>query len=129
MKNIKHLRIMCIYAVVAVIILITAVIYPQQGSTHDVVTEGAKTHIETEYVYVRSDIKDTADITQDSDAEVVYLVREYMGVIGIFLPDGTLFQIIDTHVKTLPDADKQLLKEGFEIIGQRALNSIIEDYS
>ena len=129
MKNIKHLRIMCIYAVVAVIILITAVIYQQQRSTHDVVTDSAKTHIETEYVYVRGDIKETAGIMKDSDTEVVYFVREYMGVIGIFLPDGTLFQIIETHVKTLPDADKQLLKEGFEIIGQRALNSIIEDYS
>jgi hypothetical protein len=52
-----------------------------------------------------------------------------MDMIGIFRPDGTLVETVETYIKTLPEADKRLLKEGFEIHGRRALNSIIEDYS
>ena len=52
-----------------------------------------------------------------------------MGRIGIFSSDGTLIEMIDVYVKTLPIADRSLLEEGFEVVGKQRLYSIIEDYS
>lgn len=56
-------------------------------------------------------------------------VCEYEGRIGIFLEDGTLYDILDVYVKTLPEADRRMLGEGIIIESEEALRSIIEDYT
>ena len=78
-----------------------------------------------------SDEPDDSASTEDPDppSEERWIVKEYMGQIGIFRADGTLEQLIDTYVKTLPKADRDLLGEGFEVQSKDALYSVIEDYS
>ena len=51
-----------------------------------------------------------------------------MDKIGVFSEDGSLVMVIDVYVKTLPEADKRLLGEGFEVVGRSALNAVVEDY-
>ena len=68
------------------------------------------------------------DIFEEDDQEK-YLVKEHMKMIGIFLPDGKLHKVLEVYVETLPEADRRLLEEGFEIIGKTKLNSISEDYT
>ena len=86
---------------------------------------------EIEYVYVTLPTTDTKDDDVDVDAKVTqsYLIKEYMGKVGIFEKDGSLVRVIEVYTKTLPEADRRLLGEGFEIVGDDQLNSIIEDYS
>lgn len=84
---------------------------------------------ETEYVYISDDSEQISTEEPKPITESGWIVKEHMGKIGIFQKDGTLLQVLDTYVKTLPEADQTLLGEGFEIFTQSELNAIIEDYS
>ena len=83
----------------------------------------------TEYIYVSEDPPALPEQPSELSEESGWIVKEHMGKIGIFESDGTLVQIIDTYVKTLPNADQELLGEGLKIVTQAELNAIIEDYS
>ena len=83
----------------------------------------------TEYVYVYSGGEDTREVVIGSRDDEVYIIRQHMEMIGIFKEDGSLVEVIEVYVKTLPEADRRLLGEGFEVIGDSKLNSVIEDYT
>ena len=129
MKNIKLLRALCIYAVAAFLILVITVTFPQKESPSAETADKTETYVRTEYIYVKNGSELSTEDTSEESCDDVFIVLEYMDMIGIFRPDGTLVETVETYIKTLPEADKRLLKEGFEIHGRRALNSIIEDYS
>ena len=58
---------------------------------------------------------------------IVYIIKvDYLYRLA---SENTLLRIIEVYTKTLPEADRRLLGEGFEIVGDDQLNSIIEDYS
>ena len=80
------------------------------------------------YVYLDRDTEQT-DGEQTLPASHGYWVREYRDKIGIFYPDGTLYRILDTYVKTLPKSDQGQLKEGIYLENERELYQLIEDYS
>ena len=82
----------------------------------------------SEYVYVTPDKTPSTESSAETE-EVVYTVKSYMGKIGIFTADGKLIDVLEVYVKTLPEADIRLLEEGFQVVGQAELNSIIEDYT
>ena len=73
---------------------------------------------------------ENAESESDTESEPIetWVVKEYMGQIGVFKPDGSLEVLLDTYVKTLPKADQALLGEGFEIQGRTQLNEILQDY-
>ena len=125
-KN-KLLRISCLYSALFLgfttlsVYLITSKNSPQ---TEVIIKETVK----KEYVYREPDNEDTS-VEVFADEQPVYTVKEYMGKIGIFLADGSLYDVIEVYVKTLPTADRRLLEEGFEVVGNTRLYSVIEDYS
>ena len=82
---------------------------------------------EKEYIYVTLPPKE--DTPVDTIPTNKYFVKEYMGMIGIFDEENTLLRIIEVYTKTLPEADRRLLEEGFEITNEKQLASIIQDYS
>ena len=85
---------------------------------------------QTEYVTVDRTVPVfVPDRLPTEGEETGWVVKEHEGKIGIFEKDGTLFQVIPTYVKTLPEADQRLLGEGFEIETKAQLNAIWEDYS
>lgn len=120
------LKITAIYAVLMLAILVISLLFAfNSRKTSEVINE--EIFIQTEYVYVVKDEPKETD-TEADDTEKVYIVREHMGRIGIFDEDGTLIKDLEVYVKTLPEADKRMLKEGFEVMGDKQLNAIIEDY-
>ncbi|MBE6576592.1 MAG: hypothetical protein E7653_00455 [Ruminococcaceae bacterium] len=124
----RLLRISCLYSL---LFLVCVTLSVKLISRSDSPLENTQTvgSIRTEYVYVNTDTDDNITQIYYEDEEQVFIVREHMGKIGIFLPDGTLKEIIEVYVKTLPIADRRLLEEGFEVVGKQQLYSIIEDYS
>ncbi len=86
----------------------------------------------TKYVYIEKEDgeDDSVSTGKDDTAEKSYLIKEYSGQIGVFsLPDGELEYVIERYIKTLPEADKKLLEEGFVVIGMSGIYSVIEDYT
>ena len=130
-ERIIILRVMAVYAVAMLGLLLTALLLriPSKESTPQKIIQ---TVVEKEYVYLTQEDTDT-QYNEGTDTspyqDETYTVREYFGRIGIFKSDGALMRVLEVYVKTLPEADKRLLGEGFEIVGKKQLNSIIEDYT
>ena len=126
----RYLRFMTIYAIIMLIIVVCVAI----ASVNNKFTESPSvedsesiTEILTEYVYIRQDTYAT-EATVQTEPEL-YIVKEYLGQIGIFYFDGTLIDVLDVYIKTLPEADRRMLGEGISVDSKAKLNSIIEDYS
>lgn len=86
----------------------------------------------TKYVYIKGDETNDGSISAGTDDvdEENFLVKEYLGQIGIFsLDDGEIKYVIERYTKTLPEADKLLLQEGFTVSGTSGIYSVIEDYT
>ena len=83
--------------------------------------------IEYQYVYVT----ENGDTDEDSapSEQTSWLVKAYDGQIGVFQADGTLLQVIETNIKTLPKADRNLLEEGIHVQSAQELRSLIEAYT
>lgn len=60
--------------------------------------------------------------------EEQYIVREYDGRIGVFIPGDTQpIQVVQVYVMYLPEPDRTLLREGIDVKGRVALNELLED--
>ena len=114
--------ILLLSAIIGVTVLATRLNRPANTVTETV------TEKETVYVYVENDVLPSAPETSEPD-EKIWIVREYRGQIGIFSEDDTLVRTINVYIKTLPETDRILLKEGIRVTSERQLYSIIEDYS
>ncbi len=127
-KRTTLLKIMAAYASVMLLILIAAVANAK-GQTNTEIETVINEKISTEYIYISKNEPPSSDITDSPEELERYFIKEYMNKIGIFNSEGTLIDVIEVYTKTLPEADRRLLGEGFEVIGRKQLNSIIEDYS
>ena len=90
-------------------------------------TNESETVVLTEIVYVFAD-DGTLPSSAKEDTEL-FIVREHGGIIGVFDGDGRLLYSLDIYVKTLPEADRALLKEGITVHSKKELRALIEDYS
>jgi len=65
-----------------------------------------------------------------SAKEILYEAREYNGKIAILTAkDGTITEILDVYVFTLPENDKADLNSGIPLYSETELLSIIQDYT
>ena len=137
MKNKKDIGVLtftAIYSVIMIVIFVVTVFILSHEKLQS--TEITKYIVETEYVYVAEsdNVIDSEDLESDSIAVVesafeTLLVKEYLGKIGVFNAGGELVRVIDVYTKTLPEADRRMLEEGIEIMSEKQLYSIIQDYS
>ncbi len=81
------------------------------------------------YVYVPETESTESDTTSPTSESVGWILKEYHGQIGIFQRDGTLIHVIDTYIKTLPEADRSMLGEGIYADTEQELRALIQDYS
>ena len=77
---------------------------------------------------------DTSDVYAPTEIviEEFYVARENDGRIGIFRSrngDETFLYNIDTHVRTLPEADQELLRNGVVLRTREELTMFEEDFS
>ncbi len=84
----------------------------------------------SEFVYIYLSQDDKASQADVETGEISgWILRAYQDRIGIFREDGSLENILDIQIKTLPKADQLLLEEGIYAKDQNMLDSLIEDYS
>lgn len=124
-KNVYPLLIL--YVGVIFILLLASVLILMSALRQERAEGDEKISEEPIYVYLE---KDTPDTDEESLPPLLgYYAREYRDKIGIFYVDGSLYQVLDTYVKTLPEADRSLLKEGIYLEDEKALRGLIEDYT
>ncbi len=129
--KLKILRIMSIYSLIMLALVIYALSISNNNNVYTLQTQESGIPVQTEYVYIKvedSDSDNTDSEDTSAESEIKYTVREHMGKIGVFSDDGALVRSIDVYVKTLPEADRRLLREGIEIVGKEALDELIQDY-
>ena len=75
------------------------------------------------------DIPAYENIENDYEEElpIVYILKEYNGKIGVY-ENNALIYTLDTYVFTLPEMDKQLLRDGIVISDKNELLNLIEEY-
>ena len=95
----------------------------QAGEKEEVLTA------QTEYVYVYLYPDESSSGSFDTGDTYLWIVREHEDRIGIFNSDNVLIHVIETHIKTLPVADRDLLREGIWVSSRKELLAIIEDYT
>ena len=74
---------------------------------------------------------DTADPpTEDAtESEPIYLARANGDQLAIYGRDGALVALFDLNVDTLPAADREALRVGIELHGQKAVQDLLADYT
>jgi len=79
---------------------------------------------------LRKSVKTLYTVSEKSESETtVFLLKEYDGNIGIFDSAGVLIDVIDVQIKSLPEADRNMLRTGIYAFSQNELMSLIEDYT
>ena len=66
---------------------------------------------------------------QIDDKSESFWVREHEGVIGVFDNDGLLQYTVEVYIKTLPEKDRLLLKDGIFAKSKTELFEILGDYN
>ncbi len=131
-ENRKFLAVLSVYVLLLIcIVAIGSFVIVKRGS-EPIYTTVTETVIATEKIFVWASPPETdheCDTEKDPTEERVWIIREYEGRIGVFSEDGALLDVIDIYTKTLPETDKNLLREGIRITSEQALRAIIEDYS
>lgn len=133
-KDTGILAFTALYSIVMIFVLAATVFVLSHEKLKS--TETTRYIVETEYVYITEATSETESTESTEDtvqaAESVFetlWIKEHLGKIGIFNAEGEAVYIIDVYTKTLPEADRRLLEEGFEIVSEKQLASIIQDYS
>lgn len=85
--------------------------------------------LQSEYIYVYVMPESSESETFDTNIASGWIIREHEGQIGIFTSDNVLINTLNVYIKTLPIADRDLLREGIEVTTRKELLEIIEDYS
>ena len=68
--------------------------------------------------------------TEEFINDIIYVVAEHNGKIGIYDPNRTMvFEVLDVYVDYLPDTDKRYLQNGINIYTNDELLSVIADYT
>ena len=99
-------------------IIITSAILPSMPKTM------AKDNIDAD---AQSVVQEDSNPPKTDDD--TYIISEYNGKIAVFKKSSSepLF-VSDVYVSSLPQADKQMLKNGIEVNTKKELNRLIEDY-
>ncbi len=71
-------------------------------------------------------IKDEAVETQQ---EETFMLKEYNGIIGVFNESGTLMDILEVEIKSLPRQDQTMLGTGIWVFSRQELAALIEDFT
>ena len=128
MKEKRLLRGVCLYAISMLILFVFCVLFASKREVNFVDSQAETTSKnETVYVYVEitSEEKETAEVI----ARNYYKVCAYEERIAVFSEDGTLLEVWDTYVKTLPKADQRLLEEGLILFSEEEFHAVKEDYT
>lgn len=115
-----------LYSFFMLVILGTTVLTLVGNPLKDTPTAPPSESEEEKYIYVYVDRGEES--TEAPTEESLWIVREYEKKIGIFSEDGVLLDVVEVYTKTLPSADRTLLREGIFVRSRKELYSLMEDY-
>lgn len=69
------------------------------------------------------------DEQETTAQEEIFMLKEYNGIIGVFNESGTLTDIIEVEIKSLPRQDQTMLGTGIWAFSRQELAALIEDYT
>ena len=124
----KHLRhVVILYAICTPMLLaLTLWLFWGFNNTPSEHNEIPTVKPEREYIYVYTEIEPEEENTETE--ETTWVVREHEEKIGIFSEDGVLLRVVDVYTKTLPKADRVLLREGIAVSSRQDLYALMEDF-
>ncbi len=71
----------------------------------------------------------TEQAVQDQFEGYMYVVKEHIGFVAVFVPGSqTPEYISDMPVNLLPKADRDLLSQGIGVQSEQELSALLEDY-
>ena len=74
-------------------------------------------------------LEESREEPPEEEVAAGYLLGEYNGRVSVLSPDTREPEMIfDIFVRTLPDADQQLLRQGIRVDTYEELTRLIEDY-
>ena len=74
-------------------------------------------------------LEESQEEPPEEEVAAGYLLGEYKGRVSVLSPDTREPEMIfDIFVRTLPDADQQLLRQGIRVDTYEELTRLIEDY-
>lgn len=130
MKKRSMITIGILSACILLLCILLIVFQPQKQKTIVESVYETVTATETKQIYVYVEPKETTQQAEEtSTCELCWTIRAYGEVIGVFDTENRLIQMIDVYTKTLPEADRNLLKEGIVIHSKKEYNALIEDYT
>ena len=69
------------------------------------------------------------DEQETTSQEEIFMLKEYNGIIGVFNESGTLTDIIEVEIKSLPRQDQTMLGTGIWAFSRQELAALIEDFT
>jgi hypothetical protein len=69
------------------------------------------------------------DEQETTAQEEIFMLKEYNGIIGVFNESGTLTDIIEVEIKSLPRQDQTMLGTGIWAFSRQELAALIEDFT
>lgn len=87
----------------------------------------AVSKLDTLSVSVMQGMQDRSE--SESSTEYTYLIKERMGMIGVYNSSGELIYTVEVYVKTLPAKDREMLKVGIFAYSYGELVEILGDYT
>lgn len=69
------------------------------------------------------------DEQETTAQEEIFMLKEYNGIIGVFNESGTLTDIIEVEIKSLPRHDQTMLGTGIWAFSRQELAALIEDFT
>ena len=136
MKNEKSsVIIFCVYTIMMLTVCIISIQALKNVKIENIpTTENVETKVpcNTEIVYIPVYYETSIESESEElfeEEKNMYNIRAYEGKIGIFSEEGKLLKILEVYIKTLPEADREMLEKGFYVIGEDDLHAIIEDYT
>ena len=123
----KHLRcVVVLYAICTPVLLaLTLWLFLGWNKFSSEPNEVPAAKPEPEYIYVYTEVKPEEAPELEESA---WVVREHEEKIGIFTEDGVLLRVVDVYTKTLPKADRVLLREGIAVSSRQDLYALMEDF-
>lgn len=70
----------------------------------------------------------SSEAVSEVKRDEIYYIKEHGEVIGVFDGEGELLFTVEVYVKTLPAADRALLKKGIAARDREELYEILGDY-
>lgn len=82
-----------------------------------------------EFGLITSPVGITADEAVAVAADEQYIVREFEGRIGVFVPgDSQPERVVQVYVMHLPESDRALLRTGITVNGKGELETLLDDF-